>query len=78
MMFKLIGLGAIGYAGYRVATRKQRNSNAAFSAEQPDAKHATVRDAGAGSMRDGSPDTWTQTDEELDQSFPASDPPANY
>ncbi|QQN75094.1 hypothetical protein [Croceicoccus sp. YJ47] len=72
-------LGALGYAGYKHFT-KQHDEPAAFADGQP---HATqgggtvVRDAGAGSMRD-KPSTWTKTDEEMDESFPASDPPANY
>jgi hypothetical protein len=37
-----------------------------------------VRDAGPEAMRDQPKRDWTKTDEESDQSFPASDPPANY
>ncbi len=29
-------------------------------------------------MRDKPDGTWTKADEESDESFPASDPPANY
>ncbi|MGO4853003.1 hypothetical protein [Phaeovulum sp. W22_SRMD_FR3] len=36
-----------------------------------------VRDAGTEAMRNP-PKTWSQVDEESDESFPASDPPANY
>ena len=36
-----------------------------------------VRPAGPGSMRNP-PKTWDDVDEESDESFPASDPPANY
>jgi hypothetical protein len=36
-----------------------------------------VRPAGPSAMRDP-PRRWDKTDEESDQSFPASDPPANY
>ena len=39
--------------------------------------HKTVRDAGPGEM-ENPPRTWDITDEEGDESFPASDPPANY
>ncbi|MEQ8697426.1 MAG: hypothetical protein RLT05_12795 [Bauldia litoralis] len=36
-----------------------------------------VRPAGPESMRDP-PKNWDEVDEESDESFPASDPPANY
>lgn len=36
-----------------------------------------VRDAGPKEMRDP-PRKWDRVDEEIDESFPASDPPANY
>jgi len=36
-----------------------------------------IRPAGPGSMRNP-PKTWDEVDEESDESFPASDPPANY
>ncbi|MEM7689307.1 MAG: hypothetical protein AAF291_09820 [Pseudomonadota bacterium] len=78
MLWRLFGLGALGYAGYRWGKRRERAYNAAFSANQPDSKHAKVRDAGPDAMRDGDEENWTETDEELDQTFPASDPPANY
>ncbi len=36
-----------------------------------------VRPAGPGAMKEP-PEKWDKTDEESDESFPASDPPANY
>ena len=36
-----------------------------------------VRDAGPEAMQDP-PKKWEETDQESDESFPASDPPANY
>lgn len=39
--------------------------------------HETVRPAGAENM-EHPPEEWDEVDEELDESFPASDPPANY
>lgn len=36
-----------------------------------------IRDAGPECMTDPPPE-WDQTDEEVDESFPASDPPGNY
>lgn len=38
---------------------------------------AHVRPAGRKTM-DMPPESWTRTDEESDESFPASDPPGNY
>ena len=36
-----------------------------------------IRPAGPENMEDP-PENWDQVDEESDESFPASDPPANY
>jgi hypothetical protein len=73
MLLKLLALGGIGYAGYRYLEKNQ--SKAAFADNQGD---ASIRDAGPESMRDKPDGTWTKADEESDESFPASDPPANY
>lgn len=75
MIIKLAALGAIGYAGYKYYEKNYGPSSAAFADNQGD---ATVRDAGASTMRDKPARDWTKTDEESDESFPASDPPANY
>lgn len=40
-------------------------------------KDKHVRPAGPEAMEDP-PEEWNKTDEESDESFPASDPPANY
>ncbi|TMM48330.1 hypothetical protein [Qipengyuania marisflavi] len=74
-MFKLAALGALGYFGYKYYEKNFGGSPAAFAPNQGDAK---VRDAGPEAMRDTPKRDWTKTDEEADQSFPASDPPANY
>ena len=39
--------------------------------------HTYVRPAGRRKM-DMPPGGWSKTDEEVDESFPASDPPGNY
>lgn len=57
----------------RLFGRKERAAPAAFAKEQG----GDVRDAGPEAMRDP-PKTWSKTDEEDDESFPASDPPGNY
>ncbi|GGC29435.1 hypothetical protein GCM10011371_16230 [Novosphingobium marinum] len=71
-LIKLAAAGAAGYAFYKYATR-EKTEHAAFAASQ----NGTVRDAGPQAMRD-EPRRWQKTDEESDESFPASDPPANY
>ncbi|WBY17158.1 hypothetical protein PF049_03075 [Erythrobacteraceae bacterium WH01K] len=78
-------LGALGYLGYKAMTDKsdkngKKNTKldengVAFADGQPDGQH---RDAGPGAMGDKPKRKWTKTDEELDETFPASDPPANY
>jgi hypothetical protein len=50
-----------------------RSSPPAFAENQG----AQVRDAGPQAMRDP-PSGWSKTDEEGDESFPASDPPGDY
>jgi hypothetical protein len=52
---------------------KDHPAPAAFAESQGDG----VRDAGPDAMRDP-PEGWSKTDEEDDESFPASDPPGNY
>ena len=73
MLFKLLALGGLGYAGYKYYEKNR--SKPAFSGNQGS---ASVRDAGPDSMRDKPARDWSKTDEESDESFPASDPPANY
>ena len=48
-----------------------------LAGEAPGADPGYVRPAGRKTM-DMPPATWSKTDEELDESFPASDPPGNY
>ncbi len=72
-MLKLLALAGLGYAGYRYFQTQNRGSHVAFASGQT----GTVRDAGPAAMR-STPKSWSKTDEESDQSFPASDPPANY
>ncbi|MEZ5680818.1 MAG: hypothetical protein R3E14_05920 [Erythrobacter sp.] len=73
MLLKLLALGGLGYAGYKYYEKNQRKP--AFAGDQG---NVAIRDAGPDAMRDESGHDWNKTDEESDQSFPASDPPANY
>lgn len=75
MILKLAALGALGYAGYKYYTGNKDELRAAFAGNQ---SGSTVRDSGPHAMRDAPVRHWSKTDEESDQSFPASDPPSNY
>jgi hypothetical protein len=74
-MLKLLALAGLGYAGYRYYEKSTKGMQPAFARNQGNGQ---VRDAGPEAMRDQPKRDWTKTDEESDQSFPASDPPANY
>ena len=74
MIVKLAALAGLGYAGYRYYERQRRDARPAFANGQG---NVAVRAAGPEAMRD-KPNGWSKVDEESDQSFPASDPPANY
>lgn len=77
-LLRMAALSALGYAGYKYLLKDKNPHNAAFAADQSEGDNfAQVRDAGQDAMRDKS-SKWTETDQELDESFPASDPPANY
>ena len=78
MIGKMVALGLAGLAGYALFKRKDASRNAAFAKDQPHNFHTDVRDAGPGAMRDPDAREWTETDEDLDESFPASDPPGGY
>jgi hypothetical protein len=78
-LFKLAALGTLGYVAYRYYEKQKSDSPAAFATGQPgDENFAKVRDSGPSAMADKPKRTWSKTDEESDQSFPASDPPSNY
>ena len=74
-MFKVLALAGLGYAGYRYYQKNGLKSPVAFAGNQG---NATIRDAGPEAMRSEPSRPWQKVDEESDQSFPASDPPANY
>lgn len=76
MLLKLAALGALGFVGYRMYEKNK--GHAAFADGQPQGSHQDVRNAGPEAMADPPRREWTKADEEADQSFPASDPPANY
>ncbi len=78
-LLKMAALGAAGYAGYRIWENSKDSKQAAFASGQQSGSNKTkVRDAGPDAMRDGASRKWNKADEASDESFPASDPPANY
>jgi hypothetical protein len=78
-LLKLAALGALGYVGYKYYQHQKSESAPAFAPGQTNGQNfAKVRDAGPHAMADKPRREWSKTDEESDQSFPASDPPANY
>ena len=77
-LIRMAALGALGYAGFKYFEKQQGEKHAAFAADEGGSDtHDAVRNAGPDAMAD-KPANWTKTDEELDETFPASDPPANY
>lgn len=81
----ILTLLAIGAGVYAMSRRADRSGTApaapgraAFAEDQDASGSQPVRDAGPDAMRDPPKRQWTKVDEESDQSFPASDPPANY
>lgn len=70
-MNRLLGMAALaglGVLAYRAMKRWADESGTAGP---------SVRDAGPAAMRDR-PRQWSRTDERVDESFPASDPPGTY
>ncbi|MEZ0131987.1 MULTISPECIES: hypothetical protein [Novosphingobium] len=66
-LIKLAAAGAVGYALYKYATEKKQEAEFAGG----------VRDSGPEHMS-SPPKSWDKTDEAIDESFPASDPPSTY
>ena len=78
-LLRMAALGALGYVGWKFYEQAKDKSPPAFDASQePGENRAKVRDAGPQAMADKPTREWTAADEASDQSFPASDPPANY
>ncbi|MBN8499842.1 MAG: hypothetical protein J0M19_01665 [Sphingomonadales bacterium] len=75
-ILKLALAGATGYALYRMYRGSQQADHgpAAFATGEATPGFAPVRNAGPEAMR-SDPREWDKVDEEVDESFPASDPP---
>ena len=79
MILKTAMLGALGYFGYKYCQKNTGKHDAAFADGQASGGNfAKVRDAGPSAMKGGNMGEWSKVDQASDQSFPASDPPANY
>lgn len=77
MILRLVAIMAAGaFAASRMG--KTRKRNAAYALDQPHESYLDIRDAGPDAMRDAPRREWTEIDEGLDESFPASDPPGGY
>ncbi|WP_347302677.1 hypothetical protein V5740_11815 [Croceibacterium sp. TMG7-5b_MA50] len=77
-LLRMAVLGAAGYGIYKYAT-SQTGGHAAFARGEGDSDNfSKVRNSGPAAMADREDREWDKTDEGLDQTFPASDPPSTY
>ena len=78
-LFKLLFAAGAGYALYKYANNQAgHEGHAAFASGETDgANFVKVRNAGPDAIR-SNVDDWDKADQASDESFPASDPPANY
>ena len=70
-LIKLAAAGAVGYALYKYVNKEKLEEVFAGG------DRANVRDSGPDHMT-SPPKDWSKTDEAIDESFPASDPPSTY
>ena len=78
-LIKMAALGALGFMGWKYYEKSKDKSPPAFApGQEPGENVAKVRDAGPQAMADTPKREWTREDQASDESFPASDPPANY
>lgn len=70
-LIKLAAAGAVSYALYKYANKEKLEAALAGGDRQD------VRDSGPDHMTHP-PKAWDKTDEAIDESFPASDPPSTY
>jgi hypothetical protein len=78
-LLRLAAIGGIGYAVWKaISGSGGKLQHAGFApGASAGANFAKVRTAGPEGMRSNPPE-WDKTDQAMDESFPASDPPATY
>ncbi len=78
-LLQMAAVGAVGYVAYRYLKKeREHEGRVAFAAgETSGPNFAKVRNAGPDGMR-SDPAEWDKLDQAVDESFPASDPPATY
>ena len=72
----LLGVGAVALTRALVAAGQDAHNRKMIPKRAAAAPHP-IRDAGPQQMRNP-PRTWDRVDEQVDESFPASDPPGSY
>jgi hypothetical protein len=78
MTWKRFFAATLSILGVALFNRRRNSRNAAYAEDQPHDNYTDIRDAGPEAMRDPCIREWSETDEDLDESFPASDPPGGY
>ena len=78
MIGVIAGLAAAaGYAGWRMLRARRHDGAPAFAPGEADRENIDqTRSAGKQAMRDEPKREWDKVDQAVDESFPASDPPA--
>jgi len=77
-LLRMAVLGAAGYGLYKYVAGEQRSHAAFAKGEGSEGNFSQVRNSGPSAMADRDNRGWDATDESLDQTFPASDPPSTY
>jgi hypothetical protein len=77
-LLKLAALAALGYVGWKYYEKRRTQPAGLRDRAGTGANFAKVRDAGPHAMADAPKREWSKHDQAIDESFPASDPPATY
>lgn len=75
-LLNALAMGGIAAIAYRAG--KRRSAAPAPQCDLLAARSRRVRDAGPEAQEGIAAEDWDLVDEQSDESFPASDPPANY